>query len=119
MNILFLSRDYPPNQIGGVGVYVYEMSRLLAKMGHQVFLFAPETKDYHDKEKNVIRYPSFPNPKVKNYPLGLPFLIRRKKTRQLNLDVFHAHHPFPVGDFAAAMAKKLKKEPRLRALNIR
>jgi len=38
MNILFLSKDYPPYLIGGVGVYVYEMSRLLAWMGHKVYV---------------------------------------------------------------------------------
>jgi len=38
MNILFLSKDYPPYLIGGVGVYVYEMSRLLAGMGHNVYV---------------------------------------------------------------------------------
>lgn len=38
MNVLFLSKDYPPHLIGGVGVYVYEMSRLLARMGHNVFV---------------------------------------------------------------------------------
>lgn len=38
MNVLFLSKDYPPYLIGGVGIYVYEMSRLLARMGHKVFV---------------------------------------------------------------------------------
>ena len=38
MNVLFLSKDYPPHLIGGVGIYVYEMSRLLARMGHNVFI---------------------------------------------------------------------------------
>lgn len=38
MNILFVTRDYPPNLIGGVGVYVEELSRPLTKMGHKVFV---------------------------------------------------------------------------------
>jgi glycosyltransferase involved in cell wall biosynthesis len=38
MNILFLSRDYPPHLIGGVGVYIHEISRLLAKSGHNVYV---------------------------------------------------------------------------------
>jgi len=38
MNILFLSKDYPPNHTGGVGIYVLEISRLLAKMGHKVYV---------------------------------------------------------------------------------
>ncbi len=36
MTIVFLSKDYPPHLIGGVGVYVQEISRLLARLGHAV-----------------------------------------------------------------------------------
>lgn len=38
MNILFLSREYPPLLNGGVGTYVYEMARLLAKANHGAFV---------------------------------------------------------------------------------
>jgi len=38
MNILFLSKDYPPDLIGGVGVYVREASDALFRMGHNVFV---------------------------------------------------------------------------------
>lgn len=36
MKICFLSRDYPPNFVGGVGTYVLEISRALAGLGHEV-----------------------------------------------------------------------------------
>lgn len=58
MNILFLSRDYPPEQIGGVGIYVYEASRLLAKMGHKVFVITGaigHTIEYLDQGVCVYR----------------------------------------------------------------
>jgi len=38
MNIVFLSREFPPAHNGGVGIYTYEMSRLLAKHGHRVYV---------------------------------------------------------------------------------
>ena len=38
MKILFLSKDYPPYLIGGVGVYVHELSRLLLQQGHETFV---------------------------------------------------------------------------------
>lgn len=44
MKIVFLSKDYPPNLIGGVGTYVYEISRLLVKMGHSAFVIT-QAKD--------------------------------------------------------------------------
>lgn len=52
MNILFLSRDYPPHLIGGVGIYVLEMSRLLAGNGHNVFVITGSNdndSEYVDK----------------------------------------------------------------------
>ncbi len=58
MKILFLSRDYPPRHVGGVGTYVFEMSRVLAKYGHQVFVIteAIDTPlDYVDQGVRVFR----------------------------------------------------------------
>ncbi|RJO63720.1 MAG: glycosyltransferase family 1 protein [Candidatus Omnitrophota bacterium] len=58
MNILFLSRDYPPLQIGGVGTYVYEITRLLAKMGNQVYVITGAFDgplEYIDEGVHVVR----------------------------------------------------------------
>ncbi len=58
MNILFLSRDYPPQQIGGVGVYIYEISSLLARMGHRVFVISEAIErplQYRDNGVHVYR----------------------------------------------------------------
>lgn len=58
MNILFLSRDYPPNLIGGVGIYTLEMSRLLAREGHNVFVITSAEEfecEYTDKGVRVFR----------------------------------------------------------------
>jgi glycosyltransferase involved in cell wall biosynthesis len=58
MNILFLSKDYPPNLIGGVGIYTLEMSRLLARNGHNVFVITSAVEfecEYIDKGVRVFR----------------------------------------------------------------
>ncbi len=36
MKICFLSRDYPPYLLGGVGSYTFDLARTLVKLGHQV-----------------------------------------------------------------------------------
>jgi glycosyltransferase involved in cell wall biosynthesis len=58
VKILFLSKDYPPHLIGGVGVYVYELSRLLARQGHETFVIT-QTDDvpieYFDQGVRVYR----------------------------------------------------------------
>lgn len=38
MNVLFLTSDYPPNLLGGVGVYTYQLARYLASRHHQAFV---------------------------------------------------------------------------------
>lgn len=38
VNILFLSADYPPNLVGGVGIYTCQFARYLAERGHQAFV---------------------------------------------------------------------------------
>jgi glycosyltransferase involved in cell wall biosynthesis len=58
MNILFLSKDYPPNLIGGVGIYTLEMSRILAKSGQNVFVITSANdleSEYFDKGVRVCR----------------------------------------------------------------
>lgn len=58
MNILFLSRDYPPNLIGGVGIYTVEMSRQLVREGHNVFVITSAGEfesEYVDKGVRVFR----------------------------------------------------------------
>ena len=58
MKIAFLSKDYPPDLIGGVGTYIYEVSRLLAKMGHTVFVitYAQDSPiEYNDGGVTVCR----------------------------------------------------------------
>ena len=38
MDMLFLSSDYPPNLLGGVGIYTEQFARHLAERGHQAFV---------------------------------------------------------------------------------
>ncbi|MBI3293003.1 MAG: glycosyltransferase family 4 protein [Elusimicrobia bacterium] len=38
MNVLFLTSDYPPNLVGGVGTYTEQFARYLASRGHQAFV---------------------------------------------------------------------------------
>jgi len=77
-------------------------------MGHKVFILAPSFPGYRDLDKDVIRYPSLPNPFIKNYPVGIPFLPL-KKARKLKIDIVHTHHPLVIGQAAAQIAERLGK----------
>lgn len=73
MNILFLSREYPPKLVGGVGIYIYEASRILARLGHKVFVITEAIDcpvEYIDKGVHVFR--------VKLVKLGIFNLLRSR-----------------------------------------
>lgn len=43
MKIAFITFEYPPSIIGGAGVYAFNVTNELAKMGHKVVVFIPDT----------------------------------------------------------------------------
>jgi glycogen synthase len=44
---VFLTRTYPPSSIGGIGRFVYELARSVAKLGHQIHVLT--AGDGHDR----------------------------------------------------------------------
>ena len=59
MRILFLSRDYPPENWGGIGSYTFVIARALAERGHEVHVLScvpgQMTQDYVDGTVRVHR----------------------------------------------------------------
>ncbi|MDI9394649.1 MAG: glycosyltransferase family 4 protein [Euryarchaeota archaeon] len=45
MRIAFVTFEYPPFIIGGAGVYALNITRELAKLGHQVVVFTPDSSE--------------------------------------------------------------------------
>ena len=45
MNILYLSYEFPPHFVGGLGTYAFEMARRFARMGHSVTIFSKNPGD--------------------------------------------------------------------------
>jgi glycosyltransferase involved in cell wall biosynthesis len=58
----------------------------------------------------VLRYPSIPATTYPEFPLAIPFAPRlTARVRALDVDVFHAHHPFLLGPAAARLARRLRR----------
>ena len=56
MRIAILSYEYPPETgFGGIGTYAYYQARALAKLGHDVHVFAGSTTDgtFHSEHEGV------------------------------------------------------------------
>ncbi|OGM08493.1 hypothetical protein A2159_02710 [Candidatus Woesebacteria bacterium RBG_13_34_9] len=105
MKILFITATYLPT-INGVSYQINILKKALEKKGHVVFILAPSFPGFSDREKNIIRFPSIPNPLVKQYPIGIP-LVPIKRIKKINPDVVHTHHPFIFGQFGKTISEKL------------
>lgn len=94
MRIGIFSECYQPT-LNGVVVSTETFKDELVKMGHEVFIFAPRTKGFVDKDpKHVFRYPSTTLFGPNDYPIGFPVLAPyiTKKAKSLDLDIIHAQH---------------------------
>jgi 1,2-diacylglycerol 3-alpha-glucosyltransferase len=93
---------------GGVTVSVETLRVGLQARGHDVWTFAPRFPGAPDTQPRVVRVPSVPAATYPEFALPIPWAprIRREATR-LDLDVFHAHHPFLLGPAARRLARRM------------
>jgi 1,2-diacylglycerol 3-alpha-glucosyltransferase len=106
MHIGFYSNAYNPT-ISGVVRSVGSFRKALSELGHNVFVFCPQTEDYEDLEPFIFRYPSID---IWQFP-DLPFVIPISTSidhvlPSLKMDVIHSHHPVLLGQTAANNAAK-------------
>lgn len=94
MRIGIFSECYHPT-LNGVVVSTDTFAGELKKMGHEIFIFAPQTKGFKDKNTDhIFRYPSTTIFGPNDYPIGFPFLAPNvfEKALELKLDIIHAQH---------------------------
>jgi 1,2-diacylglycerol 3-alpha-glucosyltransferase len=101
---LFTNNYFP--MLGGVPTAIDTIRQGLEVLGHEVVIVAPRMAGSDDGRHRVIRVPAVPAPTYPDFALPLPIgpaLARR--LRALDLDVFHAHHPFLLGASARRLAR--------------
>lgn len=116
MKIAIFTNNYLPNPFG-VSSSIESFRKELERVGHTVYIFAPDTKGYVDEDLNscprtrgaarVFRYPSIDiNYKI-NFPLAIPFSLKLNRIiESLDIDVIHSQHPNLLGWEARKWAKK-------------
>jgi len=108
MKIGVFTNNYLPNPYG-VSTSIETFRRDFERLGHQVFIFAPQWKDYQDENSRVFRYSSVDLKIRIRFPLPIPYSRKINKIiKELDLDVIHAHHPNLLGSVAAKWSKKKK-----------
>ena len=106
MHIAYFTNTYLP-VVSGVVRSVQSFRDALSSLGHNVFVFAQEN-DYEDTEPFIFRYPSLRLPLPVDIPAALPVSpFVDQLLPKLKLDVIHTHHPFWLGQTAAAKARDL------------
>jgi len=106
MKIAIFTNNYLPNPYGVSGS-VESFRKEFEWLGHEVFVFAPRWKGYHDENPRVFRYPSIEtNIKIK-FPIAIPWSRKISSILEnINLDVVHSQHPNLLGSAAIRWAKK-------------
>ena len=106
MNIAIFTNNYLPNPYG-VSTSIESFRQQFEKMGHNVYIFAPENDDYKDNNPNVFRYPSLDIKYKIKFPIPIPYSSEiDKKIKKLDIDIIHSQHPNLLGDAAMRWAKK-------------
>jgi 1,2-diacylglycerol 3-alpha-glucosyltransferase len=92
---------------GGVTVSVETLRRGLEARGHQVWTFAPRFPGATDEAPRIVRFPSVPAGTYPEFALAVPWAPRYGRLVQsLDLDIYHAHHPFLLGPAARRWARR-------------
>ena len=101
MKILLITATYLPSA-NGVAISINRLFTELKKLGHEVYILAPNSSGRLKDGGGIIRYPSLSNPMVKDYPIPLLPINRNviKLLTKEKFDIVHAHHPFYISFFA-------------------
>ena len=106
MRIALFTNNYLPF-CGGVTISVETLRRGLEERGHDVWVMAPRFRGVADGAPGVLRYPSIPATTYPEFPLAIPYAPAvTARVRALDIDVFHAHHPFLLGPAAGRLARR-------------
>jgi glycosyltransferase involved in cell wall biosynthesis len=106
VRIALFTNNYLPF-CGGVTISVETLRRGLQSRGHDVWIMAPRFPGAPDGALGVLRYPSIPATTYPEFPLAIPYAPAvTTRVRALDIDVYHAHHPFLLGPAAGRLARR-------------
>ncbi|MDD4334175.1 MAG: glycosyltransferase family 4 protein [Desulfotomaculaceae bacterium] len=106
MRIGIFTDSYLP-YTSGVVRSIQTFNEELTKLGHDVYIFAPNYKNCSSDSK-VFRFASIPSPTNRDFTVALPFSLKLRPTiKQLELDLIHVHSPFLLGRLGARYARKI------------
>ncbi|RLG21353.1 hypothetical protein DRN74_02200 [Candidatus Micrarchaeota archaeon] len=109
MHIVMATHDFPP-KTGGISSHVYDLSRTMVSMGHEVTVITPDIWANKGKGKieglNTIRL----HRATAHWPSAMLYIIRASRLiNALKVDIVHYHNLLPE----ALISKLTKHRPRI------
>ena len=118
MKILRVTSDLYPYSIGGLGIHVHELSKEIAKQGHQVTVFTcekhPELKNNIVNGYNVYYFKSLINSFGNSVSPSMLFSLISKVD---GFDIVHAHSHLFFSTHMTAFVRKIRKKTPLVVTN--
>ena len=106
LRVAVFSNGYLPT-INGVVNSMEAFRKGLEATGHRVFIFAPGPYQPADDPDFVFRFPSRSLGRCPDHPVALPFSRPRGRgSADPEVDVVHTQHPWWVGDWGLAFARR-------------
>ncbi len=99
MKIGIFTECYKPI-LNGVVNSIIGFKEGLERLGHEVYIFCPNYKDYKPEDNKVIYCKSWKLPGKSGYHFIFPLDNEIKKIAK-TMDIIHVQHPFVMGDIAA------------------
>lgn len=105
MRIAFFTNNYTPF-VGGVPVAIESLAKSLRRLGHRVFIFAPDYDEPAPEDPDVFRTLSIKHFNQTGFSLPLPLALEvQMQFAELEAEVVHVHHPFILGQTGMHLAQ--------------
>lgn len=102
-----MTNTYKPI-LNGIVASMEALRTFLEAEGHEVVILAPRFPGYEDADPVVRRFPSITPPAKVRFPVALPITPSLfREIAELQVDLFHAHHPFALGASIQRVAARL------------
>ena len=109
LKIAIFTNNYFPF-IGGVPISIERLTKGLRKLGHEVYIFAPEyPENPADDEAKVIRCKTIMHKEQNGMELPVVNIFSNdieEKFSELDFDVVHSHHPIWLGSKGLSLAEE-------------
>lgn len=108
MKILMMTNTYAP-MVGGIEESIRSFTVEFEKLGHEVFIVAPECEGAPPDEVGVIRLRAIQNFNHLDFSIALPMSgLLPELMKNFMPDIIHCHHPFWMGDIALRLSSQFR-----------